>query len=85
MFDARKHGWLQQRDEFISFDLAIAENCREQPRADCLTRMDGYDGSTAVGMTKWWLPLIRATCNPAFLKAVMISRPVTLGRRVTPL
>lgn len=35
-FDAWKHHRLQQREEFISFDLAIAENCREQARADRL-------------------------------------------------
>jgi hypothetical protein len=41
-----------ERDEFISFDLAIPENRREQSRTDCLTGVDGYDGSTTVEMTK---------------------------------
>jgi len=43
---------LQQSDELVPFDLAIAENCGQQPRPDRLTGMNGYNGSATVGMTK---------------------------------
>jgi hypothetical protein len=51
-FDAREHRPLQQRSEVISVDFAIAENGRQETRADGLTGVDGYDSSTAVGMAE---------------------------------
>ena len=52
MFDARPHLALQQRDEFISLDLAVAEDCGQKARANGLTRMDRDDRSAAVYVTK---------------------------------
>jgi hypothetical protein len=49
LFGARKHRRLQQCGELISFDLAIAKNCREQSWTNRLAGMDGYDG--AVGQS----------------------------------
>src|SRR3989304_3361417 len=50
--DPWKDRRLQQCDEFISVHLAVAEDCRQQARADDLTGVDRYNGSAAVGMTK---------------------------------
>ena len=43
---------LQQGDEFISVELAITKDGRQQARADSLTRVDGKNGAPAVGVTK---------------------------------
>jgi hypothetical protein len=42
---------LQKLEELISIDLAIAKNCREQAQPN-RPRVDGYDGSAAVRVTK---------------------------------
>jgi hypothetical protein len=43
---------LQQGEELVSIDLAVAENCREQTWPDRLSRVHGHDRSTAVGVTE---------------------------------
>lgn len=43
---------LQKADELISFDLAIAEACGQEPRPDRLACMYRYNGSATIGMTK---------------------------------
>jgi hypothetical protein len=84
-FDARTHPSLQQCDELITFYLTIAEDRRQETRANGLARVDRNNRSATVGVTKEvWLPLILATSNPAFFKAATISRPVIRGRRLTP-
>jgi hypothetical protein len=86
LFGAWKDRRLQQGGELISFNFAIAKNCREQSGTDRLTRMNRHDGSTAVGMTKEVMAALDSNeWNPTFLNAAITSRPVTLGRRVTPL
>jgi hypothetical protein len=76
---------LQQCDEFISVELAITKDGRQQARADSLTRVDGQNGAPAVGMTKEVMATLDlATSNPAFLNADKTSRPVIRGSRVTP-
>jgi len=52
MFDARPHLALQQRDEVISLDLAVTEDCGQKAWADGLTGMDRYYRTAAVGVTK---------------------------------
>jgi len=50
MFDARPHLALQQRDEVISLDLAVTEDCSQKAWADGLTGMDRYYRASAVGV-----------------------------------
>ncbi len=52
VFDARPHLALQQRDEGISFDLAVTEDCGQKAWADGLTGMDGDYSAATVGVTK---------------------------------
>ena len=51
MFDARPHLALQQRDEVISLDLAVPEDCGQKAWADGLTGMDRYYRAAAVCVT----------------------------------
>jgi hypothetical protein len=63
---------LQQCDEFIPVDFAIAENGREEARADRLTRVDRDNGPTAVGVTKEVI-----TCSVSRMCYVQTARGIT--------
>jgi hypothetical protein len=46
------HRPLQQCGEVIPVDFAIAQDCRQETRADGLAGMDGYDRCAAVRMAQ---------------------------------
>jgi hypothetical protein len=52
VFDARPYVALQQRDEVISLDLTVTEDCGQKTGANGLTRMDRYYRSAAVRVPK---------------------------------
>jgi hypothetical protein len=86
MFDARPHLALQQRDEVISFDLAVADDCGQKAWADGLTGMDRDYRAAAVCVTKE----VMAPLDPGDIEAGPsqgsdhLSPGNARGRRVTP-
>ena len=86
VFDARIYvALLQQCNEVSSVDLAVTEDCGQEAWACGLTRVDGYNRSAAVGVTKEGMAALDSGAvesDPP--QGGDHLSPVIRGRRLTP-